>query len=934
MRWTKAAVLCTSAVVFGSVHPAVADEHDQTESIQDESIQDECTDAEDPPTPTVLEVSEVPIVVDSTTADYFVLYVSHDVDGQSLQIPVAVVLGETGTTTLAENVEALPAERYRVEKYLVADPADVDGDCTDDITELADSVGMNPVNPEAGLGINDGAVAIPDRATYDALAAGQIVKFTIYDIDTNLPGIYFHNTNTYEMHPVVGIQPRRFITGVVSYNSGLAAPDSSTGAYYTFIPGVFSFDFAERVYAVLAAAMPLLDDDLLLHIPNNRLRQFQSQLALFRESRIDLVFDEDIYAGVDFDPLNPGVGYGRLRSLDSDERPHPRDVVIFGTLPNELPRVAGIISAVPQTPLSHVNLRAVQNGVPNAFIRGVLDDPSVTALLDGFVRYGVTGDDGWNLRAATVEEVDAHYASSRPTKMQAPQRDLSVTTITPLSDIGFDDWDAFGVKAANVAVLGKLGFVDGTVPDGFSIPFYFYDEFMKTTGLCARVEAMLADPDFQNDFDTQNDELQKLRTAIKDAQTPAWITAALTEMHNEFPQGTSLRYRSSTNNEDLPGFNGAGLYDSKTQHPDETVEDGIAKSLKQVYASLWNFRAFSERDFHRIDHSTTAMGVLVHPNYSDELANGVAVSFNLVHNLRSSYYVNTQLGEDLVTNPDAFSKPEELLLYWDLGHPNYYVVLGTSNLTPPGQLLMSDEQIRQLRLHLKAIHDHFKGLYAPAGGEPFAMEIEFKITSVDVLAIKQARPWVFASAGSAQSTSTATTDDSSSCDPSAINPGVVDPGVVDPGVVDPGVVDPGVVDPGVVDPGVVDPGVVDPGVVDPGVVDPGVVDPGVVDPGVVDPGVVDPGVVDPGVVDPGVVDPGVVDPGVVDPGVVDPGVVDPGVVDPGVVDPGVVDPGVVDPGVVDPGVVDPGVVDPGVVDGDGVVDPGVVDPGVVDPGVG
>ena len=53
--------------------------------------------------------------------------------------------------------------------------------------------------------------------------------------------------------------------------------------------------------------------------------------------------------------------------------PHPRDIVIYEALPNELPRVAGIITTVPQTRLSHVNLRAMQDGVPNAFIRDALD---------------------------------------------------------------------------------------------------------------------------------------------------------------------------------------------------------------------------------------------------------------------------------------------------------------------------------------------------------------------------------------------------------------------------------------------------------------------------------------------------------------------------------------------------------------------------------
>ena len=133
------------------------------------------------------------------------------------------------------------------------------------------------------------------------------------------------------------------------------------------------------------------------------------------------------------------------------------------------------------------------------------------------------------------------------------------------------------------------------------------------------------------------------------------------------------------------------------------------------------------------------MGVLVHPNYSDELANGVAVSYDPFSHRDGAYYLNTQIGEDLVTNPEADSVPEALLLL----PGGSYEVLVRSNQVEANELLMSDTQLQQLRSRLSTIHDHFKTLYDPAEGERFAMEIEYKITSDNVLAIKQARPWVF-----------------------------------------------------------------------------------------------------------------------------------------------------------------------------------------------
>ena len=702
------------------------------------------------PTPTAVAVTAVPIVVESTAEEYFVLYVEHDLDGATVEIPVLVKRGAAGTTTLAENVEALPKERYRVEKYLIADPADVDGDCVDDITELDNLGSMNPVNPAAAIELSDGAVVLPDRETVETLSfedsSGTLfLKFLLIDMDTDRPLVYFQNTERVRPHTAildaVGLTGAGgLVHGAMIYDPELVAPDGSLGVYRYWFGYRYddSFSVVARTHTLLAASMPLLEDNLVLWIRNSTLLDTQSDLPLYQASRINLVFDEDVFAETSYVALNPGEGYGLLRVREPDEHPHPRDVVIYEALPNELPRVAGIVSTVPQTPLSHVNLRAVQDGIPNAFIRDALDEPDIASLVGGYVRYEVT-ETGYSIRAATPAEVDAHYAASQPAQAQTPQRDLTVTAITPLSRVGFEDWTAFGVKAANVAVLRTLGFPEGTVPDGFAVPFYFYDKFMTDSGLYDDIKDMLAVSDFQTDFDTQESELKKLRKAIKDAETPEWMTTALTTMHATFPVGISLRYRSSTNNEDLPGFNGAGLYDSKTQHPDETDEDGIDKSLKQVYASLWNFRAFIERDFHRIDHLEAAMGVLVHPNYSDELVNGVAVSFDPAYSTDGSYYVNSQIGEDLVTNPDAHSVPEEILL----NSYGTHTVVAISNQVLRGQLLMSNDQLDQLRDHLTVIHDHFAVLYNPGPDEPFAMEIEFKITSDNVLAIKQARPWIF-----------------------------------------------------------------------------------------------------------------------------------------------------------------------------------------------
>jgi hypothetical protein len=132
------------------------------------------------------------------------------------------------------------------------------------------------------------------------------------------------------------------------------------------------------------------------------------------------------------------------------------------------------------------------------------------------------------------------------------------------------------------------------------------------------------------------------------------------------------------------------------------------------------------------------MGVLCHPNYSNEKSNSVAISSDPIYNSDNTFYLNSQLGEDLITNPDTNSIPEEILLDKEIG----YVVIGHSNFLPNDTTIMSEEHLDQMREFLHIIHNEFENLYNAKDNKTFAMDIECKITSENQLIIKQARPWV------------------------------------------------------------------------------------------------------------------------------------------------------------------------------------------------
>jgi hypothetical protein len=681
-----------------------------------------------------------------------------------------------------------------------------------------------------GLDQSLGAIAVPNRHVFDFLSSRSGVpgalgirelKFLIKDINSDYPSLYFINGFNVPYHVDFAYDVLDWYPGL-SFSSASRLFNSSTYflderqhlagsvlAHDNFIlegannRGLYTMqmwptdpvapDLLVKSYQLINTQMPVLNNNL-VYFPASDTHNtiYQDNLEYFTVNQVPVIDSDTLFANVSYSAMNLGEGYGTLRIVgEGDNTPSVNDVVIFTFIPNDLTHVAGIITDTPQTPLSHINLKAKQNNTPNAFIRNATTNPAITPLLNQLVHYQVTHD-GFVLTAANQAQADAWLESVRPSETQTPLSDLSVTQPARLDTLRHDDWISYGAKAANVAELAHV--LDaGTYPVGYAIPFATYDEFMalnrcqgfeddgvtpdgKYRKLCdnpndpagkslyLQIQQIMADEAFINNPDVRNTQLKAFRKEVEKSEVPTGMSDTLESIRYFWdPDGNfthSIRLRSSTNNEDLEGFNGAGLYESNTHHPDE---GDIADSVKKVWASLWTARAFEERRFYRIDHFKTYMGVLAHLSYGEEQVNGVAVTKNIYDRNWEGYYVNAQYGELSVTNPEPIitsegevgAIPDEFLLarlvasatgyQWVqqyIRHSNVETIYGEP---VPTENVLTDDEVVELRIAMRRIQSHFKALHD--GNEDFAMDIEFKITRTDDgsrghLEIKQARPWV------------------------------------------------------------------------------------------------------------------------------------------------------------------------------------------------
>ena len=401
-----------------------------------------------------------------------------------------------------------------------------------------------------------------------------------------------------------------------------------------------------------------------------------------------------------------------------------------------------------------------------------------------------------------------------------------------------------GAKATNMGVLKLLESTSASFKEtqtkivpALGIPFDFYEAFMKLKqpGLDPSDPAASFTPEevirsilnegklLQGDLHSVCDAkpyLDRIRKVYEKATVPPALIKQFREHIYGSDDGTGkvganiynspihvsnavprIRLRSSTNSEDLEGFTGAGLYNSDGVNIFEKrdaggynnvpkswkkIEKDLVETTRFVYSSVWNDRAFEEREWFGINgekHFQVKVGVLMHRGYPakgfdgkpGELANGVAISQDVFDDTRSYHtFINGQHFDLAVTNPptveeltehnlgtDHDYRTEEILVTNTLADPKEdalkkawhkcsYSINQRSSVIPNQQVLVDDPkvtnklsqmEVRRLARAVKITSDAFADFLGKRPDQ-FVIDTEWKVDGpARDLFLKQARPY-------------------------------------------------------------------------------------------------------------------------------------------------------------------------------------------------
>ena len=371
----------------------------------------------------------------------------------------------------------------------------------------------------------------------------------------------------------------------------------------------------------------------------NSSRQEEASAGLVGLERI---LQSDISQEQEYEPLNLARGLGRIHiieKLDEHVEIGFNEILVLNEVPIQLPPVAGVIVSKPSTPLSHINLLVKGWGAPNAYIKNAHE---LLKQYDGRWVSFETKRDGYSIKPADMDQLREYQRRmSLRLDVMKPGSDLTVTRIRPLSQQRAGDVLAYGGKSANLGELMNARLTGATIPDGFTVPFFYYDQFLKENKLDDYIYEMMNDQKFVHDPAYRRGRLTELRDRIQKGSVNAALrTKVLQLTHAKYP-GQGLFARSSSNSEDLPNFSGAGLH---TSVPNVKGDNELIEAIKTVWASLWNFEAYEARERAGIDHSKVYMAVLLQKGINADSAGVMITADPYNPESKNAIYISAKRG--------------------------------------------------------------------------------------------------------------------------------------------------------------------------------------------------------------------------------------------------------------------------------------------------
>jgi len=376
---------------------------------------------------------------------------------------------------------------------------------------------------------------------------------------------------------------------------------------------------------------------------------------------IDIVSQEDISKNQEYLALNTGRAVGRLHiidKLDDTVEIGDNEIVVLKELPITLPPVRGIIVAKPSSPLSHINILAHGWNIPNVYIK---DADVLLRDKDTFIWEFTANQTDYEFKPADIDLLKSDFVSP---DQQIPPVDLTVKSLAPLKQMRAKDSIAFGSKAANLGQMMNSNIGAVKIPDGFSIPFYWYKEFFTRNKFDRQIEDWQIDDNFVHNPRYRREKLDEFRAKMQAADLDPELRAEIIAKWKTQLGGKPVFVRSSSNSEDLPNFSGAGLYSSV---PNVREEDKLIEAVKKVWASLWRFDAYEARVRNYVSQTDVYMSALVQIGidmqrggvmitkdpFQENKKNAVYISAVCGHNSR--VVDNTGLPEQILFNPKSNS---------------------------------------------------------------------------------------------------------------------------------------------------------------------------------------------------------------------------------------------------------------------------------------